>query len=80
MIQSEKEKKLAGLDNQIQLTSSSCPCPSPGLVPEERWICHTVINLKSSSDGSDPGAVQVQPQGLCLKLNQFKEILRNTVV
>lgn len=65
MIQSEKEKKITGLDsNQIQHTSSGCPCPSPGIVPEERWICHTVINLKSSNDGTDPGAIQVQPQGM----------------
>lgn len=66
MIQSEKEKKLSGLDsNQIQLTSSSCPCPSPGIVPDEQWICHTVINLKSSNGENDPAAVQVQPQESC---------------
>lgn len=71
MIQSEKEKKLPGLDsnNQIQLTSSSCPCPSPGIVPEEQWICHTVINLKSSNGENDPAAVQVQPQGKLGKYN-----------
>lgn len=68
MIQSEKEKKLSGLDsNQLQITSSSCPCPSPGIVPEEQWICHTVINLKSSNGENDPAAVKVQPQGKFLK-------------
>lgn len=65
MLQSEKQKKLTCIDrnDQMQLMSGSCPCPSPGLVSEEQWICHTVINLKSSNEGNTADAVQVQPQG-----------------
>lgn len=62
MIQREKNKKLLVLDsNQIQLSSNPCSCASPNLPSNDRWICHTVINLNSTEPANESEIVEGQP-------------------
>lgn len=58
MLENEKEKSSMNGD---QAQNILCPCPTHGNTGEDRWIFHTVINLKCGNE--DRSVVPVQPQG-----------------
>ncbi|KAK6634083.1 hypothetical protein RUM44_004691 [Polyplax serrata] len=78
MIQREKNKKIVALDsNPIQLSSNSCSCPNPGLASDDRWIYHTVINLKNSGpDGDSSNVEDKSPEhsSLGVVVNEAKDV------
>lgn len=54
MIQSDKNKKIVVVDsNKIPVSDNACPASSLS-DNEGKWLCHTVINLRSvDSQGAD---------------------------